>query len=196
MKFEGQRDRKEQERLDEEERIQRTEGRKYTGDGFASPLRRQGHRGLRIESSDLSSVINDLYYIHPGGIPQIPMALGGAALGAAADAAIAQSRSCHNITEQASMRPAPPDFQGILHHESGSKQYFSSGGAPHRRHSSRRSREGEAAAAGATELATEEGMRRRRARSRHSQGNAGRESAVSVKAKMHGDRAGTLMYAG
>lgn len=191
-KFKDRRDRKEQERLDEEERIQRTEGRKYTGDGFPSPSRRHGRRGSRTESSDLSSVIDDPHHIRPGGIPPIPAALGGAALGAAAGAAMSQSRSRHDISEQLSMPPAPPDPQGVLHQESGSEQYFSSGGAPHRRHSSRRRREGEVAAAaavaGAAELAAEEEMRRRRSRSRHSQGDAVVSPPVSVKVKMHGDR--------
>jgi hypothetical protein len=106
--------------------------------GFPSPLRRHGRRGLRVESSDLSSVIDGLHYIRPGGIPLISAALGGAAIGTAAGAAMTKSRSRHDITEQVSMPPAPPDPQGILYQESGSEQYFSSGGAPHRRHYLRR----------------------------------------------------------
>jgi hypothetical protein len=133
-------------------------------------------------------VIDDPHHIRPGGIPPIPAALGGAAAGAA----LAQSRSRHDITEQVSMPPAPPDPQGVLHPESGSEQYFSSGGAPHRRHSSRRRREGEAAAAaavaGAAGLAAEEEMRRRRSRSRHTEGGEVVSPPVSVKVKMHGDR--------
>lgn len=187
-KLKDRRDRKEQERIEEVERIQRTEGRKYTGDGFPSPSRRHGRRGSRTESSELSSVIDDPHHIRPGAIPPIPAALGGAAAGAA----MSQSRSRHDITEQVVMPPAPPDPHGILHQESGSEQYFSSGGAPHRRHSSRRRREGEAAAAaavaGAAGLAAEEEMRRRRSRSRHSQGDEVASPPVSVKVKMHGDR--------
>lgn len=190
-RLKDRRDRREQERLDrldEEERIQRQEGRKYTGDGFPSPSRRHGRRGSRTESSDVSSIIEDPHHIRPGGIPPIPAALGGAAAGAALN----QSRSRHDITDQVTMPPAPPDPQGVLHQESGSEQYFSSGGAPHRRHSSRRRREGEAAAAaavaGAAGLAAEEEMRRRRSRSRHTEGGEVVSPPVSVKVKMHGDR--------
>ena len=186
-KLRDRRERKEQERVAEEERIQREEGRRYTGDGFPAS-RRHGRRGSRTESSDLSSVINDPHQIRPGAIPPIPAALGGAAAGAV----MSQSRSRHDITEQVAMPPAPPDSHGILHQESGSEQYFSSGGAPHRRHSSRRRREGEVAAAaavaGAADLAAEEEMRRRRSRSRHSQSEAVISPPVSVKVKMHGDR--------
>ena len=190
-KLKDRRDRREQERLDrldEEERIQRQEGRKFTGDGFPSPSRRHGRRDSRAESSDLSSVIDDPHHIRPGGIPPIPAALGGAAAGAA----MSQSRSRHDITETVAMPPAPPDPHGVLHQESGSEQYFSSGGAPHRRHSSRRRREGEeaaaAAVAGAAGLAVEEEMRRRRSRSRHTEGGDVAGPPVSVKVKMHGDR--------
>ena len=196
-KFKDRRDRKEQERLDREaeaERIRRQEGNKFTGDGFPSPSRRHGRRHSRTESSDLSSVVeNDPHYIRPGGIPPIPAALGGAAAGAAAGAALtSQSRSRHDITEQVTMPPAPPDPQGVLHQESGSEQYFSAGGAPHRRHSSRRRHEGEVAAAaavaGAAGLAAEEEARRRRSRSRHTEGGEVASPPVSVKVKMHGDR--------
>ncbi|KAG0646925.1 hypothetical protein D0Z07_6467 [Hyphodiscus hymeniophilus] len=186
-KFRDRRERKEQDRIVEEERIQREEGRKFTGDGSPA-ARRHGRRASRTESSELSSVIDDPHHIRPGAIPPIPVALGGAAAGAA----MSQSRSRHDITEQIVMPPAPPDPQGILHQESGSEQYFSSGGAPHRRHSSRRRREGEeaaaAAVAGAAGLAAEEEMQRRRSRSRHTQSEAVASPPVSVKVKMHGDR--------
>jgi hypothetical protein len=186
-KFKDRRDRKEQDRIIEEERIQREDGRKYTGDGFPAS-RRQGRRGSRTESSDVSSVITDPHHIRPGAIPPIPAALGGAAAGAA----MSQSRSRHDITEQVVMPPAPPDPHGVVYQESGSEQYYSSGGAPHRRHSSRRRREGEeaaaAAVAGAAGLAAEEEMRRRRSRSRQSQADAVASPPVSVKVKYHGDR--------
>ena len=186
-RFKDRRERKEQERLAEEERVQREDGRKYTGDGFPAS-RRHGRRGSRTESSDLSSIIDDPHHIRPGAIPPVPAALGGPATGAA----ISQSRSRHDVMEQVAMPPAPPDPQGILHQESGSEQYFSSGGAPHRRHSSRRRRENEAAAAaaiaGAAGLAAEEERRRRRSRSRQSQSEVVVSPPVSVKVKMHGDR--------
>jgi hypothetical protein len=188
-KLADRRSKKEADRLDrvaEEERMQRHDGRRYTGDGFPSPSRKLGRRGSRTESSDLSSVLEDPHMIRPGAIPPIPAAMSGGA-----GAAVNQSRSRHDITEQVSMPPAPPDPQGILHQDSGSEQYFSSGGAPHRRHSSRRRREGEAAAAaavaGAAGLAAEEEARRRRSRSRHGDEDVV-SPPVSVKVKMHGDK--------
>jgi len=198
-------DKKNLERLDREEaehiereRIARQGGTpsRLTGDGYPPSPRRKLRRPQRsqVDSSDLSSVIDDPHGIRPGGIPPIPAALAAGAAGAAAGAAIVQSRSRHDITEPVSMPLAPPDPQGILHQEdSSSEAHMSTGGPPHRRHSSRRRREGEeaaaAAVAGAAALAAEEEARRRRSRSRGGDNRQDVNSPpVAVKLKVHDDR--------
>lgn len=84
------------------------------------------------------------------------------------------------------MPSMPPDPQGILHRDSESEEYISSGGHGHRRSSQRR-REGEAAAAAAaasaSRLAAEEEDERRRYA-----GSAAPSAPVSVSVKMHSDR--------
>ncbi|TAQ83296.1 hypothetical protein B7494_g8384 [Chlorociboria aeruginascens] len=189
-KWKDRRDKREQDRLDEERRMEDErrsgvggKGSRFTGDGFPPPRRPGTGRHTSNYSSDLSSIIDDPH-VRPGdSIPPIPIALGGAAAGAASS----QSRSRHDITDSVTMPPIPHDPQGILH-ESGS-EHASVGGGIQRRGSSRRRREGEAAAAAAvaeaSALAAEEERRRNRSRE-HSQGVS--SPPVSVKVKVHGDK--------
>jgi hypothetical protein len=198
-KMKDRRDKKEMDRLDrieaeriESERLARhgstAGGPRFTGDGFPSPARRQHRPQESHVSSDLSSIINDPHMIRPGAsIPPIPAALAGGSAGAA----MAQSRSRHDVTEPVAMPPAPPDPQGILHQDSESETYMSSGGHPRRRPSERRRREGERAAAeavaAAAGLAAEEESRRHRSRSRGGEQPVN-SPPVSVKVKLHGDK--------
>ncbi|TVY73275.1 hypothetical protein LSUE1_G009975 [Lachnellula suecica] len=199
-KMKDRRDKKELDRLDkieadriESERLARhgaaPTGPRLTGDGFPSPARRQ-HRPQEssVMSSDLSSLIDDPHTIRPGAsIPPVPAAMAGGAAGAA----IGQSSSRHDISETIAMPPAPPDPQGLLHQESESETYLSSGGQPHRRPSARRRREGDRAAAeavaAAASLAAEEEARRHRSRSRGGEQPVN-SPPVSVKVKLHGDK--------
>jgi hypothetical protein len=199
-KVKDRKDRKDLERLDREEaervereRIARNGGTpsRLTGDGYPASPRRKLRRPAQSQvSSNLSSIIDDPHSVRPGAIPPIPAAL---AAGGLAGAAMAQSRSRHDVVEPVAMPPAPPDPHGVLRQEeSGSEAYQSAGGNPHRRHSSRRRREGEeaaaAAVAGAAALAAEEEARRRRSRSRVGDSRQDiNADPVSVKVKMHGD---------
>ncbi|TVY15403.1 hypothetical protein LARI1_G009515 [Lachnellula arida] len=182
-KMKDRRDKKEMDRLDrieaeriESERLARhgsnAGGSRLTGDGFPTPIRKHRPQESTL-SSDLSSIIDDPHSIWPGATVPIP-------------AAVAGSRS--NITEPVAMPSAPPDPQGILHQDSESETYMSSGGQPRRRPSARRRREGEKAAAVAVAagLAAEEEARRHRSRSRG--GEPVTSPPVSVKVKVHGDK--------
>ncbi|KAE8445379.1 hypothetical protein EG329_013501 [Mollisiaceae sp. DMI_Dod_QoI] len=184
----------EEERIEDERRARRGQTpQRLTGDGF--PTGRHGRRGSRTQSSDLSSVIDNPHDVRPGAIPPIPAAFAAGTGAGAAGAAINQSQSRHDITqninEPVAMPPIPHDPQGILHQESGSESYMSPGGHPHRRHSERRRREGEAAmaaaAGAAATLAAEEERRRHRSQSRHEGSNVA-SPPVSVKVKVHDDK--------
>lgn len=195
-RMKDRRDKKELDRLDriEAERIESerqarhgSTGPRLTGDGFPSPARRQHRPQESYASSDLSSILDDPHTMRPGAsVPPIPAALAGGAAGAA----LAQSRSRHDITEPVAMPPAPPDPQGVLHQDSESETYESAGGRPQRRPSERRRRAGEKAAAeavaAAAGLAAEQEAMRHRSRSRG--GEPVNSPPVSVKVKLHGDK--------
>ncbi|TVY42502.1 Cytochrome b561 domain-containing protein [Lachnellula subtilissima] len=192
-KMKDRRDKREMDRLDrieaeriESERLARhgsnAGGSRLTGDGFPTPIRKHRPQESNI-SSDLSSIIDNPHSIRPGAsIPPVPSAMAGGS------AAAHQPGSGSNLTEPLVMPSAPPDPQGILHQDSESETYMSSGGQPRRRPSARRRREGEKAAAVAVAagLAAEEEARRHRSRSRG--GEPVTSPPVSVKVKVHGDK--------
>ncbi|KAK3379500.1 hypothetical protein B0T24DRAFT_612062 [Lasiosphaeria ovina] len=146
-----------------------------------------------------------------GVLPPHPIPLPGSAAAAAAAAASASrpgpiplpgtaaamaggrpsrpsSRTRYDGIEPAAMPPMPVDPHGILHHESGSETYFSSGGRPHRRHSNRRGAGGDpeaaaaAAAASASVLAAQV-EEEHRPRGRQGEGSSSRHPITSVKMK-------------
>jgi len=92
------------------------------------------------------------------------------------------SRSRYDMREGIAMPPMPHDPQGILHQDSGSEAYFSSGGAQHHRHRARRDVDTAAAvaAASAGALAAEQEEDRRR-RDRRGDGTPPTQPAASVK---------------
>jgi len=200
------RDRHEEERLrhDDEERRGGARPPRYTGDGYPSPARRESQRRRERRPppavaptvsalSDLSSSV-----IEPrsqatafGGPPMPPLVSGGLGGPPGPPGMGPRSRSIsrHDVVEPAVMPAMPPDPQGVLHHESGSETYMSSGGHPHRRPSARRRREGEAAAVAAAatagRLAAEEQQHRRTDRGPE---RTPPSQPVSVKVKVHDDR--------
>ncbi|RDW71049.1 hypothetical protein BP6252_07612 [Coleophoma cylindrospora] len=180
------RDAREMKRLEDERKARYgSNSSRYTGDGFKVGRRRSDRRdSMPTESSDLSTILTNPHPpLAPSSIPTVPVPLG-----AQTGSTIGQSRSRHDVTEHVSMPAGPPDPQGILHQDSGSEAYISTGGGTHRRHSSRRRREVEAAAAAAAAsgLAAAEEERRRRERSRSRSAVA--SPPVSVKVKVHGDK--------
>jgi len=197
----SRRDRQEEERLryDEEERRGGARPPRYTGDGYPSPARRESQRRRERRPpaaattvsamSEMSSSVIEPRGQGYGGPPMPPLVPGGppgAAPITPRPGVRSHSVSRHDVVEMPAM---PPDPQGILHHDSGSEAYISSGGRPHRRPSERRRREGEAAAAAAaataSRLAAEEDAHRR-----GGQGSSHTPPSqpVSVRVKMHDDR--------
>ncbi len=199
-RYKDHKDRQERDRVEairaqeiEDERRLETERRsgnvppRFTGDG--TPRRTQG-RVTELTDSDISSELTASTVEPRRGGAMPPLAAGAvpvAAAAGAAGAAIAQSRSRHDISEPV---PAPPreprEWQ-----DSGSEVYNSAGGREHRRHHLNRGREAEAAVAGAAlGVAAAEEERRRRERSRGQQSVA--SPPVSVKVKVMPDRGVTL----
>ncbi|KAI9674581.1 MAG: hypothetical protein M1829_003663 [Trizodia sp. TS-e1964] len=163
-----------------EERLARAGSKRarYTGDGNAFPAR-GGRRGSLTGTSDLSQTSDgtDLRPRRDPGIPpplpagMLPAAAGGAAVGgAAALSGRNRRRDASNANlglGPVDMPPAPPDPQGILHHDSsGSEAYEDDGGRRHHRHHSSQ----DAAMAGvlAGGLASRAGESSRRSRRDHS----------------------------
>lgn len=155
-RYKDRRDRQEQERLDairarereDEMRFEdnRRRGKvpaRFTGDGTP---RRSAYRTEDVSNSDISSQLtaSTVEPRRPGGVMP-PLAAGAIPVAAgAAGAAIAQSRSRHDIIDPVPVPPvAPRQWQ-----ESGSEVYNSAGGREHRRHHER-GREAEAVVAGA-----------------------------------------------
>ncbi|KAL9110218.1 MAG: hypothetical protein Q9187_008084 [Circinaria calcarea] len=192
----------------EDERLNRSHGKRLTGDGFP---RRGGRRGSLTASTQHSA---DNRPRREAGLPPaaplgssgvIPAGIAGAAVGGAlADRDRHRSRSQHTILgannpvltgnvpgDPAAMPPNPPFAQGALHQDSsGSEVYASTGGRQHRRRSGR----GAAAAGlagGAAGLAAGEALsnHRNQSRDRHHSANEGSVASppVSVKVKMHSD---------
>jgi hypothetical protein len=206
MSGSSKRNREEEEslRTEDEERRSGIRPSRYTGDGYGSPARRDSRRrvgrrpppvgGTTVSAvSDMSSSVIEPRpqgSMYGGAGPPMPplMAPGGAPVTPAHQSSRSRSRSRHDV-EPAMMPAMPPDPQGILHRDSGSETYMSSGGGPQRRPSERRRRAGEAAAAAAvasaSRLAAEEEGRRRGGRSGD---NTPPSQPVSVKVKMHDDR--------
>ncbi|KAL8851590.1 MAG: hypothetical protein Q9221_003522 [Calogaya cf. arnoldii] len=209
--FKGRRERKEKKRLDimrEQERRDRTDNRRLTGDGFP----RRGGRTGSITTSTYTDSTEGRPHHDPGLPPPLPPAgifpLGAGAAGAAIAAGHGHDRMrpgpppAANFPPQgntlppanipppprgpvvapAVMPPIPPDPQGGLFHQESSAS--SADGRHHRRRrSGRNSVTGMAAG-----LATPEASNRR---DRHNSAN-GREGSVasppvSVKVKMHPD---------
>jgi hypothetical protein len=184
----------EQDRIEDERRARRGKTpQRLTGDGFSGG--RHGRRESRTDSTDLSSILDNPHEINPGSLPPHPVTLADPIRPSGSGAAINQSRSRHDITQEvvepATMPPIPHDPQGILHQESGSESYMSAGGHQHRRHSQIRREQGEiamaAAATAAATLAEEETRRRQRSQSRHDGSNVA-SPPVSVKVKVHDDK--------
>ena len=192
----SRRDRKEQRRIDElreqelrDERVQRANSRRYTGDGYP---RRGGRHG--------SMASNDLTPLPEGGAGSMGAGLLGAATGAATASAIDRNRTAHpgpsttNVPPPAgpSLPPPPPlhNLQGA-HNSSGSEIYASSGGRKHHRHHVGADAAAAGLAGGAAGLAAGEALARRRERSesrRQSTGTGSMASPpVSVKLNMHSD---------
>ncbi|KAL8943597.1 MAG: hypothetical protein Q9216_000962 [Gyalolechia sp. 2 TL-2023] len=203
--FKGRRERKEQKRVDamrEQERQDRANNRRLTGDGFP----RRGGRRHSLTTTSMSDSMDGRPHHDPGLLPP-PVPAGTFPVGAgAAGAAVAshdQSRirpgppppsnlppppanipppPRNPVAEPVSMPPIPPDPQGGLFHQESSVS--SADGRHHRRRRSGRNN----AAAAATGLAAGEGSSRRDRR--HSMGVGEGSPAsppVSVKVKMHSD---------
>lgn len=196
--FKGRRERKEQKRLDdmrEQERRDRIENRRLTGDGFP---RRNGRRGSLTTSSFTDSTEGRPH--HDPGLPP-PIPAGTFPIGAGVPGAAVAGHSRDRVQPgppppanipppprgpvvgPVSMPPIPPDPQGGLFHQESSAS--SADGPNHRR---RRSGRNSAAAAGAAGLAAGEASNRRDRRHSASLGEGSPASPpVSVKVKMHSD---------
>lgn len=200
--FKGRRERKEQKRIDamrEQERQDRANNRRLTGDGFP---RRGGRRHSLTTTSMSESTVDGRPHRNPGLPPPIPA--GTFPLGAgAAVAGHDQTRTQpgppppsnlppppanipppprNHMAEPLSMPPIPPDPQGgLFHHESSAS---SADGRYHRRRRSGRAN----ATPAATGLAAGEGSSRRDRRHSVGVGEGSPASPpVSVKVKMHSD---------
>ncbi|KAK1756195.1 hypothetical protein QBC47DRAFT_321298 [Echria macrotheca] len=116
----------------------------------------------------------------PGAVPIPPSGVGRSSR--------SQSRSRYEVGEGLAMPQMPHDPQGILHPESGSEAYLSSGGGRHQRHRVRRDADAAAAVAAASAglLAAEEEDRRRR--DRRGDGTPPTHPAASVRVKVDTDR--------
>ena len=199
----------------EDERLNRRNSRRYTGDGFP---RRTGRRGSLTTSTDYSAA-DELPRrnagipppIHPAVNPAVNPALAAAA-GGIAGAALADRQHERNRT-RTDLAASNPNFAGVppteqnlepplapvppvgsVHHDSsGSEMYASAGGRRHRRHSMRNTEEAAAAAAagGAAGLLAGEALASHRDESRRRRASVGEGSVasppVSVKVKMHSD---------
>ena len=199
----------------EDERMNRRNSRRLTGDGFP---RRAGRRGSLTTSTDYS-VTDEAPRrnagVLPTGPPHVPAGTdptlaavaGGIAGAALADRERERNRTRTNLgasnpnfagappTEQIPgppLAPVPPI--GSVHHDSsGSEMYASAGGRRHRRHSTRNAGEAAAAAAagGAAGLLAGEALASHRDESRRRRASTGEGSVasppVSVKVKMHSD---------
>ena len=198
--FKRRKDKKEQRRIDElrdqeleDERIQRANSRKYTGDGVLRPPRPPGS----VASTNLSA---------PPGGPSAAGALAsdGIAATAAHNQEMANAPSSHlhvpgtNVHDPFVNDPlAPPPPPHSVHGSSGSDVYASSGGREHRRHHNNIGETAATAAAGgAVGLAAGEALARERERQRRERSESQRRSAgadsmgsqpVSVKLNMHSD---------
>lgn len=199
-RYRDRRDRQERERVEairtrenEDERRLETQRRsgnmppRFTGDG--TPRRSHG-RVTELTDSDISTVLTTSSVEPRRGGNMPPLAAGALPATAAAGlagAAIAQSRSRHDIVE-----PVPPPLREPREwQDSGSEVYNSPGGREHRRHHPDRGRGAEAAVAGAAlGAAAAEEERRLRERSRGQQSVAA--APVSVKVKVMPDRGMTL----
>ncbi|KAL9014809.1 MAG: hypothetical protein Q9173_000563 [Seirophora scorigena] len=207
--FKGRRERKEQKRLDDarqkQERRDRANNRRLTGDGFP---RRSGRRGS-LTTSTVTDSTDGRPYHDPGLPPPIPAGTfpigAGMASAAAADHGNNRMRSGPPplappptgpplpanipppprgpVTQPVSMPPMPPDPQrGFFHPESSAS---SADGRHHRRRrSGRHNAAATAAGAGIGEASSSR-------RDRHNSAGIGEGSPasppVSVKVKMHGD---------
>ena len=188
--FKKRRDRKEQRRIDElrqqeieDEKIQRANSRKYTGDGFT---RRHGRHG-----SQTSTVLTPIP--GEGALP----ALAAGAIGSAAnrrnnttldDPFVANGALPTNTV----LGPPPPLHDpNTIYESSGSELYASSGGQNHRRHRTRPGVGNAELAGGAAGLMAGQAIGRQRDNSqsrRHSGGTGSVASPpVSVKLNMHSD---------
>jgi len=212
-KHEGDRLREEEDRRrDEEERRSGHRNSRYTGDGYPTPTRRDSRQrpprtrpapsGITTTTSAMSESSieprgDTNYDPVPPGAPPPPFPLpipAGAGLPPASvpppgRASRSHSRPRYDIGEVA-MPAMPADPHGLLHHESGSEAYFSSGGAQHQRHRVRRDAETAAAmaAASAGALAAEQEDNRRRRGDHRGEGTPPSQKPVSVNVKVHHDR--------
>ncbi|KAL8966876.1 MAG: hypothetical protein Q9183_003171 [Haloplaca sp. 2 TL-2023] len=192
--FKGRRERKEQKRMEamrEQERRNRADNRRLTGDGFP---RRSGRRGSLTTSSFTESAGGHPHH-DPGLPPPVPA---GTLPGrpSAPDAGFHQDRAHmgpppanipppprNNVAEPVSMPPIPHDPQGGLFHQESSAS--SADGRHHRR---RRSGRNSVAAAGDTTVVPGQSSNGKERRNTVSFGEASPASPpVSVKVKMHSD---------
>ncbi|KAL8761627.1 MAG: hypothetical protein Q9184_002274 [Pyrenodesmia sp. 2 TL-2023] len=200
--FKGRRERKEQKRLDdvrrEQERRDRVDNRRLTGDGFP---RRGGRRGS-VTTSTVTDTTDGRPHHDPGLPPPIPA--GTLPVGAGANIAGLDHnrmrpgllppgpplptnippppRDPMPVTQPVSMPAIPPDPQGGLFHQESSAS--SADGRYHRRRRSGRNHAAEVGAGSATAEASNP-------RNRHHSASVGEGSPasppVSVKVKMHSD---------
>ncbi|KAL8717683.1 MAG: hypothetical protein Q9225_005091 [Loekoesia sp. 1 TL-2023] len=202
--FKGRRERKEQKRLDamrEQERRDRANNRRLTGDGFP----RRGDRRGSLTTSTVTSSTEGRPHYDPGLPPPVPTGTFPLQAGAGGAAAAIHDQSRIRpgppppanlppppgnvpppprdpVVEPVSMPPIPPDPQGgLFHHESSAS---SADGRYHRR---RRSGRNNAAAATAGLAAGEASSRRDRRHSASVGGGSPASPPVSVKLKMHSD---------
>lgn len=202
--FKKRRERKEQRRVDalreqelEDERIQRANSQRYTGDGRPRRHRRNGSLSDGTDFTDSRSR-------RDGPLPP-PIPPGIIATGATAGT-VSHARDRQHNTLGASNPalstvvpgqplPPPPPIHGqsAVHDSSGSEAYISSGGKEHRRRRSGMDPAIAGLAGGAAGLMAGEALAGRRDRSRdkrhsHSAGESSMASPpISVKVKMHGD---------
>ncbi|KAL8708199.1 MAG: hypothetical protein Q9220_006869 [cf. Caloplaca sp. 1 TL-2023] len=195
--FKGRRERKEQKRLDnmrEQERRDRMDNRRLTGDGFP---RRGGRRGSATTSTISDSTDGRPHY-DPGLPPPIPA--GTFPVGAGRPGAAIPPPGPNMIrpgpplpanlpppprdpaAPPLAMPQIPPDPQGGLFHQESSAS--SADGRHHRR---RRSRRNSAGAAAAGYAAAEASNRRDRHHSASGGDGSVASPPVSVKVKMHSD---------
>ncbi|KAK4455935.1 hypothetical protein QBC34DRAFT_4564 [Podospora aff. communis PSN243] len=207
-------------RREEEERRSGRRNSRYTGDGYPTPTRLDSKRRPRRNQPASSGITNTTSVISessieprgdtnydpvPPGAPPPPFPLpvpAGAGLPPASvpppgrnsrSHSRSHSRPRYDIGEGVSMPPMPPDPHGVLHPESGSETYFSSGGAQHQRHRVRRdaaeaAAAAAAAAASAGALAAEQEEDRRRRGDYRGEGTPPSQKPVSVNVKVHHDR--------
>lgn len=203
--FKGRRERKEQKRLDamrEQERRDRADNRRLTGDGFP---RRVGGRHSPTTSTTVTDSSDGRPHHDPGLPPPIPAGTFpiGAGVAGAAVAGHDQNRMRpgpppHGLplpanipppprgpvpnTQPVSMPPIPPDPQGGLFHQESSAS--SADGRHHRRRRSGRNNAVMAAAAAAPAEASNQ--RNNRHSASFGEGSPA-SPPVSVKVKMHSD---------